>query len=509
MAPHPHQSKPSDPQALSCKRGSKCLALLLILFVGLMGKLTWLAVDQARTEVDRIETRMVSTRAIDRRRGSIVDARGRELAVSVRSYGCAVDPSACGELDYVLSALSGVLKLSPQEQGRIRDYVAQKTLAGKRCRFAWVRRSLNEEEGQLIRALRLKGVIVTPSWRRRYPQGETASHIVGFTDRESRGLEGVEAVEERVLTGSPDEMTVLRDARRRMIVPAAYHKKSGKEALDVVLSLDSVIQAITEQELTKVCEKYKPTSAVALVMNPYTGDLLAMAATPRFDANRAREVDPSVRLNPAVAAVFEPGSVFKPFVVAAALEAGTVKPEQTFHCENGEWNLGFRVLHDTHAYGHLSVSKIIEKSSNIGAAKVAATLGPTRLYRALQSFGFGQRTEISLLGELPGLLAPVERWNVKYAMTSLPMGQEIAVTPLQMVTAFSVLANGGVLLRPRLVRGYRTLAGEWAETFDVKPVRRVLSQRTASQVRGMLGRVVSQGTGRRARCEAYPIGGKT
>src|SRR4029077_17136670 len=218
----------------------------------------------------------------------------------------------------------------------------------------------------------------------------------------------------------------------------------------VVLALDAVIQVYAERALDAVVAQWKPRSACAIVLDPNTGDLLAMPSRPTFDPNHADEAQPEAWKNRPVADMYEPGSTFKPFVVAWGLAQGCLRHDEVFHCENGEYKLGRRVLHDHHKYGPLSVVDILVKSSNIGMAKIGQRMGNARLFQATMAFGFGGRTGIELPGELSGRVRPLKQWN-SYSTGSVPMGQEVAATPLQIVAAFGALANGGTLKTPRLV----------------------------------------------------------
>ncbi|MBN2712796.1 MAG: penicillin-binding protein 2, partial [Planctomycetes bacterium] len=300
------------------------------------------------------------------------------------------------------------------------------------------------------------------------------------------------------------------DARRRTLAEDASQADESRKGLSVVLSMDSTVQLITERALKKAIEQYTPESATAVVMDPFTGDVLAIASYPTFDPNQPAETPAENRMNLAVMSIMEPGSTFKPFVLASALDKGLVKLNAKYDCENGAWRMACgRVLHDAHGYGTLTAEMVLVKSSNIGIAKIADLLHPEGLYRTARHFGFGELSGIPMRGELKGLLHPLNKWTA-YSMGSVPMGQEVAVTPLQLVTAYSSIANGGALLRPRIVRAVRHSDGGMVKDFPVV-VRdpRVISPETAATMRKVLRKVVTEGTGRKLQMPEYPIGGKT
>lgn len=494
------------------------LGCVLVLFGILVGRLADLQLGSSSPQ-DPVRRWTEGTIAMDVPRGDILDRRGRPLAVSVRSYGCAFDPYRVEDVYEPLKALQGVLALERPEMERILNRVWENRFAveqarrrgeeARLCRFVWIRREVGDEEAAAIRSLGLAGVRLVPQWRRTYPQGETAGHVIGFASRDGEGLEGIEFVADAQLRSVAGQLRVRRDARRRLFVAAEEVVREPRPGLDVRLTLDSYIQHLAERELSRVAVEFEPQSATAVCMDPRTGDILALANYPAFSPADAWNTDPALRLNEAVAAIYEPGSVFKPFVLAAALDRGVVTRQSRVFCENGAWNLRYRVLHDAHGYGWLTAAGVVIKSSNIGIAKVAQSLGPEKLHSYLDRFGFGHSTGSGLIGELPGLFRPVAEWNPRFSMTSLPMGQEVSVTPLQLATAFCTLANGGMLMRPRLIEAALDESGAVRETYPPVSVRRVVSRQAAEAVRHVLRRVVTEGTGRRVKGARFPICGKT
>ncbi len=508
MPPSEVQKQRTDPVP-GRGRVAALLVLVLLAYAGLAGRLVQLQVlehDGAQARADRL---MQGTRRTPGPRARIVDRADRPLAVSVRGHGCAVDPARTGRLADALMALSGAMDLESFEVARVLEYVHDRRAQGQTTRFAWVRRVLTPAQTRAVRELDLAGVLLPEIWVRRYPGGTSGCHLVGFANVDGVGQQGVEREWDEALSGAAEEEELFYDARRRVFQVAEQPREPAEPAQRLRLSLDAYIQRVAERALEQVWEEYQPRRAGAVVMDPYTGDVLAMAALPAYDPNAPAEAPTEVRLNPAVAAVYEPGSVFKPFVLAAALDREAVALDTPVGCEGGTWNLGFRVLHDVHGYGTLTASEVVVKSSNIGIAKVAARLGAEPLYESLRAFGFGTPTGADLCGEVGGMLRPVETWNRKFAMTSLPMGQEIAVTPLQLATAFSALVNGGILVRPRVAVALANEDGVVQEAYPVQPVRRVIAPRTSAAMRRVLARVVREGTGRRAQSGQYTIGGKT
>lgn len=443
------------------------------------------------------------------RRGLILDRRGRRLAVTVRSPSVFANPRAIptARRHEVAAALSPILGSDEQEIFTRLDRAA-------RCvrprYFVWIKRRITPEQAEAVERLRLPGVGLRDETRRVYPNGTLLAHVIGFVGTDGCGLEGLEARFDALLSGKPGEEFVRRDGVGRLFDVSPVSRKPAVDGLSVQLTIDMRIQRIVEEELAAACEKHRPERACAVVMDPWTGDVLAIAGWPTFDPGCFRDVPAAVRRNMAVTECLEPGSTFKPFVAAAALERGVVTPRTVFNCHRGRYRIGRRVLHDAHGYGRLSVRDIVAFSSNIGMAQVGARLGRQQMYRALRRFGFGRRSGIELPGESAGLLRPPAAWS-KLSISSIPMGQEIAVSPLQLVTAFCVFANGGWLVRPRIVLGVADSTGRYRlRTAGPPRCRRVLPGKVADLMgKDLLAAVVERGTGRRCAIPGYPMGGKT
>ena len=277
-----------------------------------------------------------------------------------------------------------------------------------------------------------------------------AAHVLGLRDIDGKGRGGLEESLDTMLRGQEGRRTLIRDARGRVIDVADEEDIPPRRGADVRTTLDAVVQTYVERELDRLVAEWKPQGACAIVQDPVTGEILAMASRPTFDPNDPESVSPAVWKNRAVAWMYEPGSTFKPFVVAGALERGLLSRDDEIDCGGGETHLGSRLLHDTHPYGRLSVTDVLVKSSNIGMAQIGARLSNEQLHATILSFGFGRPTGSGLPGEMPGMLRPFKEWS-SYSNASLSIGQELAVTPLQMICAHSALANGGTWISPKLV----------------------------------------------------------
>jgi cell division protein FtsI (penicillin-binding protein 3) len=346
-----------------------------------------------------------------------------------------------------------------------------------------------------------------PESRRFYPNGKLLGHILGFAGMDNEGLSGVEEAFDDLLAGGEVAYVVERDALGRHVFPTDADYLRPAHGADLTLTIDEVIQYHVERELDRLMETSHPKAAHVVVMEPRTGAILAMAVRPEFDPNRAGRYRAADFRNRIITDPYEPGSTLKVFVAAAALDAGVVKLTETIDCENGRLPLRGGAMHDHHAYDRLSYAEVLSKSSNIGSAKVAMRLGPERLYEALRNFGFGERTGVELRGESPGVLPPVSRWSGR-SIASVAIGQELMVSPLQLVTAASAIANGGWLVRPHLIERVRRADG--VTVTEPERVRRVVSARTAAALREALVAVAGpDGTAPDAAVPGYRVAGKT
>jgi cell division protein FtsI/penicillin-binding protein 2 len=474
----------------------------------LMARLIQLQGTQRHEMSLRVQRQSVFRESIPARPGDILDRHGTVLATTQEVDSLYAVPV---EIEDPLSwawRVAGVLNLNADELYR-------RLLEHRERQFLWVQRRIGEEQSEQLRALGLK----KGSWglRREYLrqnlQSPSAAHVLGLRDIDNRGKGGLEEGLEDQLQGKPGERVMMRDARGMILEVDSDSSRPPVAGRSVVSSLDLGLQQDTERALDELMLQWRPRGACAIVMDPATGEILAMASRPAFDPRQLQNVPEVAWKNLAVSAVFEPGSTFKPVIVAAALQQGLLQRDEMIDCSYGLYRMGPRLLHDHHPYGMLSTADVLVKSSNIGMAKIGERLGLEGLYQAAVSFGFGSRTGIELPGELPGLLQPLARWTV-YSLGSIPMGQELACTPLQLITAHAVLANGGRLIRPTLI--CRSVDGHSAVVDGelVSPAAEVQTPLLNSEhaewlVQEPLRDVVLRGTGKAARVPGLSIFGKT
>ena len=342
---------------------------------------------------------------------------------------------------------------------------------------------------------------------RAYPDENLFCHVIGFTDIDNNGLEGIEHYRHGFLTGKYGWKSSLRDARQNLISSHGEYLPA-REGYSLILTLDEVIQHIVKSEVEDIVRTYKPKSIMIVVIEPKTGSVLAMVNYPDFNPNDYQHFDQEVFKNRSITDTFEPGSVFKIITASAVLEEGIVSTEDEFYCENGEYKVGKRILHDYRPYGDLTFREVIEKSSNIGTVKAAEKLGEDKLYLYIKKFGFGSKSGIDLFGEENGILRPKDTWSY-VDMTTIPMGQGISGTALQLADAISVIANGGFLMRPFVVKYVKDNDGNIIREFKPHLIRRVISEEAALEMRQLLLGVIERGTGKRAKLKGYKACGKT
>jgi len=437
-------------------------------------------------------------------RGPIVDRSGEPLALSVDGYSIAARPRLFKGQEGQIPALARALGMPP------------KTVRAKldsRAPFVWLKRLATPREVDAVAALKLPGVEQQAEPRRVYPHGTLAAHVLGFVDVDSKGNGGLESRFEPVIAGESQVLEMDRDANRQEIYRSGVNAGPGQGSR-VELTLDADIQAIVERELAAGVADAKAVGGTAVVLDPWTGEVLALANVPTFNPNDpdgAGEPHWQDRLrNRALTDPYEPGSTFKAFLAAAALQEGAVKPSEMFFCENGRMQVGKWTIHDSHPHGWLSFAEVVQYSSNIGASKVGERLGRERYYNYLRAFGFGQRTGIELPGESPGIMHPGDTWT-RIDLIVQSFGQAVSVTPIQMASAMGAIANGGTLMRPYLVRRIVKPDGDVALENQPTPLRRVISPETARVTTELLRRVVEEkgGTGAKAALEDFPVAGKT
>ncbi|MEP6685147.1 MAG: penicillin-binding protein 2 [Verrucomicrobiota bacterium] len=438
------------------------------------------------------------------KRGPILDTNGEVLAHNVPARTIIADPSQLTNLEAAIALLNEALKIP-------RDELAEKLRSARR--YVVVQRGVPENVAislkNRLREEHVRGIRFDPDATRVYPNDSMLCHVIGFTNFEHQGIQGVEASMEQYLHGQDGYRLIEHNRAWEEIVLYRGQEHEAADGYQVRLTIDLNLQNIVENEIDAAMREFRPAKATIILMRPQTGEILAMANRPNFDLNLRAEAKPEQMKNRAVIDMMEPGSTFKIVAAAAALNEHKVRPDTTIFCENGLWNFGGRALHDHKPLGDLSVRDVLVKSSNIGAAKLALSIGDQKFYEYIRRFGFGDRTGIELPGEIGGVIRPPQLWS-KISITRIPMGHEIGVTPLQMTVAMATIANGGKLMTPRIVKSITTEDGRTIATFSPTVLRQVISPETAAQIGNALRGVVSdRGTAAAAAVPGFTISGKT
>ena len=457
----------------------------------------WICRDQFASRAMR---QQISDEEIPARPGDILDRQGRLLATTINVPSLFVDPANVSDPEKLGADLAEALDLD-------RDELTDRLRRNAHRRFLWIKRRLTAEELARVEELKLSKSVagLRSEFQRHYPQGKLAAHVLGIRNIDGVGRGGVEETFDSALRGRDGVRRFVRDARGFVLDVLEEVTRPPEDGVSVVLTIDILLQWHVEQELDRLMADHEPFGCCAIVMDPRRGEILAMASRPSFNPCDLSNTNPEAWKNLATAAVFEPGSTFKPLVVAWALDSGKLQTNESFDCENGAYRTGTRLLRDTHPYGTLSLTDVLVKSSNIGMAKVGERLGNEELNQFVRAFGFGQKTGIELPGETSGIVRPFKDWDA-YSTGSIPMGQEIATTPLQLLSAHAILANGGRRVSPHLL-----LTSSCPD--DLSP--RVMTTRVVSVdsakwlVEGPLREVVQRGTARAARIEGLDLFGKT
>jgi len=434
------------------------------------------------------------------KRGAVFDRSGDPLALSMESQSVYARPHRIQDATRLTRTLGQILNLPVAE-------VKQKIASEKP--FVWLKRQVSSAEAEKIQALNMDGIGMFYEPNRYYPQGQLAGQLIGFVGRDSEGLEGLELKYNDYIRGEAGSSIAERDALGRRVLVQGIEGLHIPPGSDIHLTLDTSIQYIAEKELEASVVKYRAKAGVAIVVEPFTGEVLALANYPSFNPNNYAKQSPEQRRNRAITDSFEPGSTFKTILAAASLEEGVVGKDDLFYCEMGKYPYAGKVIHDTHPYGWLPFSKILQVSSNIGFTKVAEKVKKDRYHRYIEKFGFGQLTGIDLPGEVPGLVRKPESWSA-IDLATHAFGQGISTTPLQLIMAYAAIANGGFLMRPYVTR--RVLAPNGEVVLENQPhvVRRVISEKTAKLLASMLQDVTNEGgTGVMANVEGFEVAGKT
>ncbi|HEX5708393.1 MAG TPA: penicillin-binding protein 2, partial [Pyrinomonadaceae bacterium] len=481
------------------RRRAKAVALFLCGWMAVVGvRLVQLQTSQHEWLLRRARAQQQKSAPAGATRGLILDRHGRELARSVEVESFFAVPGEMEDTGAAAARLARVLKLDESE---LAERFVRAKESGKS--FAWIARKVTDEEAAAVRALDLKGVHAMQEPKRRYPNGPLAAHVLGFVGLDEQGLAGVEQTYNAALSGEAGRIVVEGDARR---VSYESTETAPRPPQTVALTIDQTVQYQAERALGAAMERSRAKSGTAVVLDPRTGEILALANAPAFDPNEATRVERETLANDALQNIYEPGSTFKIVAFSAALEERLAKPDDKIDCQMGSITVAGRVVRDHTAFGTLTMTEALAKSSNVAAIKLGLKVGDARMHDYMTRFGFGSKTGVELAGETAGLLRPVKRWQPS-SMGSIAMGQEIGVTPLQMAAAFATLANDGVRVEPHLVREVRGEDGavERPETG----ARRVVSVETARTVRMMLETVTVKGTAKAAQLEGYTAAGKT
>jgi cell division protein FtsI (penicillin-binding protein 3) len=472
----------------------------LILFAIVLGRAFQLQVLRGAELLRLAEGQHLKKMTSLPRRGALLDRAGESLAVSVTAHSVGAHPRRVTDKQTVARELARILHLSPAD--------VRKSLAADKP-FVWVKRQVTPQQAEQIQKLEATGVEMSFEPNRFYPQGQIAGQVVGFVNRDSQGLEGLELQYNGYIRGESGSSVIEFDAKRRSVLVQGVEDLRVPPGADLHLTLDSAIQHLAEKELEATIVKHRARAGVAIVVEPFTGELLALANYPSFNPNNFSKQGKERARNRAITDNFEPGSTFKTILAAAALEEGVVGKEDVLYCEMGKYPYAGKIIHDTHPHGWLPFSKILQVSSNICFTKVADKLKKERYFRYIEKFGFGKVTGVDMPGEAAGILRHYESWAA-IDLATHAFGQGISATPLQMAMAYAAVANGGFLMRPYVAQRITGPNGQVLFTNQPHVVRRVISKKTAHDLAAMLKEVtVEGGTGTMASVEGFEVAGKT
>ncbi|MDQ5986275.1 MAG: Stage V sporulation protein D [Syntrophus sp. SKADARSKE-3] len=479
------------------------MGLFLVLFLALITRAFQLQVLSGEALKNMASRQHTRTLQIEPERGVIFDRNGEKLAASMQADSVFADPSKIRDTKNTVEKISAVLNLD-------RSAVMKKISASKN--FCWLARRIPPEQAAKLEGLNIDGVFLIKEPKRFYPNGELAGHLIGFVGLDSVGLEGLELKYDDYLRGTAEKVFWTRDAKGKRLYPRVEPAAAtnSRVSYNLILTIDSRIQHLVETQLKEAVKDKGAKGGYAVVMDPKTGEILALANEPSFDPNFLN--DAAKGKNKVITDFYDPGSIFKPFLVAAALEEKVVKETDKFYCENGNYAIADRVIHEAQRkrHGTLTVREILKYSSNIGSVKIQERLGKERFYQYITKFGFGSKTGIDLPGESHGLLRSYTNWTRVDAAT-IAFGQGISVTGIQLVTALSTIANDGVMMKPFIIKGIVDKQGQVMKEYRPEVVRKVVSPATAKRLTGILTAVVGDedGTGKRARIDNVNVAGKT
>ncbi len=488
------------PRSGNSQRRILFVTLILVVWMLAVGaRLVQLQVSRHDELAAKARNQQLSSIETAPTRGQVLDRQGRELARSLDTESFYADPSEIGSVNDTAKKIAAIT-------GQDANELAQRLAAAKDSnkKFFWIVRRVDLERGSKLDAMELPGVYSRKEPKRFYPNDSLAAHVLGFVGTDEIGLSGVEQFYNEKIRGEAGKVYLEVDRDRRAFESYEVQPHPGQT---VVLTIDQVVQYRTEQALSAAVERTHAKSGMAIVMDPRTGEILALANAPTFDPNQPGANPPEARANGALQSIYEPGSTFKIVAYSAAIEKGLVKPDDKIDCQNGSITVAGRLVHDGHPYGVLTIADALAKSSNVGAIKLGLMVGNESMYEFMKRLGFGSRTGIDLAGESPGILRALNRWQPS-SIGSLAIGQEVGVTPLQMASAYSVLANNGSWIKPHIVRELRNPDG--GVTFQAKiESRSALKPETCAALRTMMEGVTLRGTAKKAQIEGYTAAGKT
>src|SRR5579871_3329741 len=497
------------------------VALFFCSWTGVIGlRLVWLQVFRHGDFVERAAKQQQRTFEVAPRRGVLYDRNLRELAMTVSVDSVYAVPSELGEnRQNAAELLARIVHADPRDNFTSQQQMLARFNASRN--FAWVARRVDQDTATRVRELNLKGVYFQKEFKRFYPNNDLAAQVLGYVGTDDTGLGGLEREFDDDMHGTPGHVLTALDAKRHVLGSEESQPLPGE---NLVLSIDANIQYMAERALDAQMEKMKALHGTVVVQDPHTGQILALAISPRFNPNDQRHMDASVLQNLAVSDVYEPGSTFKLVSYSAALDAAGVEPTDIVDCQGGAMTMYGRTLHDDKSDGHLgrvTVQYALEKSSDVGAAKMALKLGNQKFYEYMRAFGFGDRSGIELPSETRGLLRNPKKWGAT-SILSMAIGQEVGVTPVQLVTMVSTIANGGVYMPPHILlqstdqmKGDPRLQAAAFRPANQLPstlpdgAHRVIKEITSAKMRMMMQGIVVEGTGRKGALNGYSAGGKT
>ena len=481
------------------KRRTVVAAAIFLAWSGAIeARLVYLQVLRHDDLLSRAERQQMRTVAAPAKRGEILDRTGRVLAYSVDAESIYAVPTDIADPDKIAGALCDALSdCAPKE----RQALSERIRKGKS--FVYVRRQASPDQARRVAELELEGVGFMKENRRFYPNKDLAAHLLGYVGLDNSGLGGIEATYDSLIKGHAGTVLIQTDARRHAF---SRTEKLPTAGASIELTIDQYLQHIVERELRAGVEENKAASGSAVVMDPATGEILALANYPTFNPNAYRQFSEAERRNRAIQDLYEPGSTFKVVTASAALEQNVVRPDDLINVSGGSIRLGSRVVHDTHDYGVISFTDVIVKSSNVGAIRIGLKLGPERLGMYVKRFGFGRPSSPDFPGESPGIVWDPAKMS-ESALASMSMGYQVGVTPLQMAAAVSAVANGGELIEPRVVRA--VVRDGKRIPVPHKVMRRAINSTVASELTTMMEGVVERGTATLAQLPGYTIAGKT